>query len=99
MSFNVFSIGPGNLSKEEFLKRLRERGIAVLVDLRAHPYSTYAPQFDRENLERDLSRLNVKYLYFGNKLGGRPPEGFETFRRNDLLPRLKSGVSYAASVF
>jgi uncharacterized protein (DUF488 family) len=44
----------------------------VLVDVRSAPYSRYAPQFDRELLQRALNEVGIKYLFLGRELGGRP---------------------------
>jgi uncharacterized protein (DUF488 family) len=51
---------------------LRQHGIQVLVDTRSSPYSRYSPQFDRESLRELLTNLQIKYLYLGDIVGGRP---------------------------
>jgi uncharacterized protein (DUF488 family) len=98
----IFSIGPGNESLESFIGRLRKWNIDCLVDLRSQPYSEYVPHFNREILSSSVRRANIDYLYFGDKLGGRPPEGFEKFRAStrfgeniDLLLRQIEGKSAA----
>lgn len=78
--FKIFSIGPGNQSLEEYLQRLKKWGITCLVDLRSEPYSQYVPQFNRDNLSSHVRGNDIEYLYFGDKLGGRPAEGIEAFR-------------------
>lgn len=78
----LFSIGSGNEDLEGFINRLKKWNIDFLVDLRSQPHSGYVPQFDRENLSDSLKKAEIDYLYFGDKLGGRPPEGFEKFRRS-----------------
>ena len=75
-----FSIGSGNEDLNSFINRLKKWNVNCLVDLRSQPYSGYVPQFDRESLSDSLKKAEIDYLYFGDKLGGRPPEGFAKFR-------------------
>ena len=76
----LFSIGAGNEDLNSFVNRLKKCDINCLVDLRSHPYSEYVPHFNCERLSASLKNAGIDYLYFGDKLGGRPPEGFERFR-------------------
>ncbi len=75
----IFSICPGNESLSGFIERLKKWNIECLVDLRSQPYSEYVPHFNRESLSSSVQRENIDYLYFGDKLGGRPTGGFEKF--------------------
>jgi uncharacterized protein (DUF488 family) len=75
----LYSIGSGNEDLQSFIKRLKKWNINFLVDLRSQPYSSYVPHFNRERLSKSLKKAKIHYLYFGDKLGGRPPEGFEKF--------------------
>ena len=81
----LFSIGPGNGDLNSFINRLQKWNINCVVDLRSKPYSEYVSQFNREHLANSLRNVGIEYLYFGDKLGGRPPEGFEKFRRSPLF--------------
>jgi uncharacterized protein (DUF488 family) len=44
----------------------------MVVDVRTHPYSRYAPQYSIENLRKTLADNHIQYHYLGNELGGRP---------------------------
>src|SRR5579871_3977660 len=68
----VYSIGHSSHAAELFSELLARHAIQVLVDVRSAPYSRYAPQFDREILQQSLQKANVKYLFLGRELGGRP---------------------------
>lgn len=85
----LFSIGPGNEDLNSFISRLKKWRINCVVDLRSQPYSEYVPHFNRESLSGSLRTVGIDYLYFGDKLGGRPPEGFERFR---VSPRFKENI-------
>src|ERR1700679_3648212 len=68
----VYTVGHSAHSYEEFAALLASQGIEVVVDTRSAPYSRFAPQFDREILQRSLVQSGVKYLFLGGELGGRP---------------------------
>lgn len=68
----VYTIGHSAHSYQEFGGLLNGHGIQVVVDTRSAPYSRYAPQFDRELLQRSLAEAGIKYLFLGAELGGRP---------------------------
>ncbi len=74
-ALTVFTAGHSNHSRERFAKELLHRhGIAVLADVRSAPYSRFAPDFDREALRSFLAERDVRYVYFGDELGGRPSD-------------------------
>lgn len=68
----VYTIGHSAHSYEEFASLLAAHHIQVVVDTRSAPYSRFAPQFDREIIQKSLARSGVKYLFLGSELGGRP---------------------------
>jgi uncharacterized protein (DUF488 family) len=68
----LFSIGHSNHALERFLDLLRQHRIEVLVDARSHPYSRFAPHFDKSSLKEAVSKAGIKYLFLGRELGGRP---------------------------
>jgi uncharacterized protein (DUF488 family) len=68
----IYSIGHSAHSFEELLRLLTSNRIDVVVDSRSAPYSKFAPQFDREAIQRDLMQSGIKYLFLGSELGGRP---------------------------
>ncbi|RJR38645.1 MAG: DUF488 domain-containing protein [Deltaproteobacteria bacterium] len=77
----IFTIGHSNHQLSIFIQLLNKYHIDVLVDIRSHPYSKYAPQFDINNLKKAVKAYNIKYLYLGRELGGRP-EGKEFYDIN-----------------
>lgn len=68
----VYTVGHSAHLSEVFSELLAKHAIQVLVDVRSAPYSRYAPQFDRELLQRGLHEVGIKYLFLGRELGGRP---------------------------
>ena len=69
---HLYSIGHSNHPFERFVGLLSEHGIEVVVDVRSQPFSRYACQYNKEQLERRLVEANVQYLFLGRELGGRP---------------------------
>jgi uncharacterized protein (DUF488 family) len=68
----LFSIGHSNHALATFLELLRQHQIEVLVDLRSHPYSSYAPYFDLSSIKEAVASVGIKYIFMGKELGGRP---------------------------
>ncbi|HNZ51865.1 MAG: hypothetical protein BWY36_00524 [Candidatus Diapherotrites archaeon ADurb.Bin253] len=79
----VYLIGHGNLEIKEFVDLLIKNNIKTLVDVRSIPYSKYNSQFNRENLEYELSEVGIEYKHLGNKLGGKIPEDFEKYIKSE----------------
>lgn len=51
--------------------------IELLVDVRSRPYSRYVPHFNKNRIAASLEAEGVKYLYMGDRLGGRTDSGEE----------------------
>jgi len=66
----VFTIGHSTRSSDEFLNALTGYGITALVDVRSFPMSRRLPHFNREVLELELPRCDVRYVWM-KELGGR----------------------------
>jgi uncharacterized protein (DUF488 family) len=95
----VFTVGHSAHSFERFADLLKMHKIQVLVDIRSAPYSRFAPQFDREILQRALRECAVKYLFLGEELGGRPKnqayydaEGHALYSRMTSDPGFTTGI-------
>jgi uncharacterized protein (DUF488 family) len=95
----VFTIGHSAHSIEVFAELLGKHAIQVLVDVRSAPYSRYAPQFDRDLIQRSLNQAGVKYLFLGRELGGRPDnqdyydrDGHVLYSRMTADPAFVAGI-------
>jgi uncharacterized protein (DUF488 family) len=69
---SIWTVGHSSHPIDAFLGLLAGERIEVVVDVRSYPFSRFAPQFNREELERALAAANLTYLFFGEELGGRP---------------------------
>ena len=66
----LFTIGHSTRSLEELAEALRAHGVERLVDIRSFPMSRRLPQFNRENLEQELPKRGIEYVWL-KSLGGR----------------------------
>jgi uncharacterized protein (DUF488 family) len=70
---SIYTIGHGLLTLDGLVSNLSRHKIDLVVDVRSHPKSARAPQFDREPLSAGLEAVGVRYHWMGGALGGRPP--------------------------
>jgi uncharacterized protein (DUF488 family) len=70
----VFTIGYGARTVDDLVAALRAHQITLLVDVRTSPYSRFKPEFSKDALERELKRHDIRYVYLGDALGGRPAD-------------------------
>lgn len=78
-TYELYSIGHGNKDIDKFVNDLKKFKLQVLVDIRSTPYSSNFPDYNQEKLMEKLKENNIEYIFFGDKLGGRPQEGFPNF--------------------
>jgi uncharacterized protein (DUF488 family) len=67
----VLTIGHSNHPLNAFVVLLQQHGVTAMADVRSAPYSRFAPQFNREALERSLKAHHIKYVFLGRELGAR----------------------------
>lgn len=71
MSNHLYTIGHSNHEFDAFLHLLRQFAITALGDVRSHPYSRYAPQYNRDALKKALTDAGIAYVFLGKELGAR----------------------------
>ncbi len=95
----VYTIGHSAHTYRELEGLLIGNGIDVVVDTRSAPYSRYAPQFDRELLQKSLAQTGIKYMFLGRELGGRPENpAYYDSRGRVLYGRMKSDPAFASGI-
>lgn len=77
----IYTLGHSTRSLEEFLEILRNYRVELIVDVRRFPSSKKFPHFNKENLERELTKNEIRYLHFP-ELGGYRKEGYENFSKS-----------------
>jgi uncharacterized protein (DUF488 family) len=66
----LYTIGHSTRTIEDLISALQAHGIQLVVDIRAFPMSRRLPHFNRENLEKSLATVGIRYLWMP-ELGGR----------------------------
>lgn len=100
-----YTIGHSNITVDEFVGRLSAHGVALVVDVRSDPYSKYASQFNKREIEVELKNRGFDYLYLGEQLGGKPrspgfltPAGVPDYEKMAETDRFKSGIAQIEEV-
>lgn len=70
----MYSIGHGSRSIDEFISILKKNKISYLIDVRSKPFSRFNPQYNQNTLKESLQKENIKYVFMGDSLGGRPED-------------------------
>jgi len=70
----LFTIGYGNMPFATFVEKLQQHDIQYLADVRSQPYSRYQTDFNKAQLAEHLVKHNIRYVFLGDALGGRPPD-------------------------
>jgi len=91
----LYDVGYGSFRRlEELLRMLRAKGVEVLIDVRAFPRSR-VKGFNREELEKELKKNGIEYVWLGDKLGGFKRGGYEKYLQSDGF---REGVETLLSV-
>ena len=68
----IYTIGHSDHTWERFIELLVPFEVDLLVDVRSYPRSRFAPWSNRDQLECNLARIGMEYLWAGDRLGGMP---------------------------
>jgi len=91
----LYDVGYGSFRcLEKLLEMLKAKGVEVLVDVRAFPRSKIKG-FNREELEEELKKNGMEYMWLGDKLGGFRSEGYGKHVQSDDF---REGVEVLLSV-
>lgn len=71
MSNNIFTVGHSTHSIKKLLDLLALHKINAVADVRSSPYSRMNPQYNREDLQRALNKVGIRYVFLGKELGAR----------------------------
>lgn len=78
----IYTIGHSTRSLEELINILKNFKIEILIDIRHFPRSKHNSQFNKENLEKELPKNNIQYLWL-EKLGGFRKGGYLAYMGTD----------------
>ena len=95
----VMSLGQGARTIDAFLAELRGHGCTYLIDVRSVPRSSFRPEFSRDQLEGALTGGDLRYVFMGDLLGGRPDDpscyidGHVDYTRCQQRPFFQRGIA------
>jgi uncharacterized protein (DUF488 family) len=69
----IITIGHSNRQWNEFVRLLEDNHVVTIVDVRRNPGSKSFPQFNKENMAKELLAKDMGYTHI-EKLGGRRKE-------------------------
>lgn len=95
----IYTIGHSNQDVESFIELLKSNSIEVVVDVRSNPYSKYASQFNKKDIQKNILANGMKYLFMGKEIGGKPADlqfydsdGYVFYTRIDESPIFIEGI-------
>lgn len=87
MPSKIYTIGHSNLSYMRFLSLIQGNNITHVIDIRSIPYSRHAPWSSKSRLSELLKPFNIRYTYFGHKLGGKKQPIDEISKQQGITPQ------------
>ena len=95
----LLTLGHSNHAPEHFQSLLVESRVDVLVDVRSWPHSRYVGWADRAALPGIAGSVDVKYLFLGDQLGGRPDDAaFYDGEGHVLYSRVATSEDFRAGI-
>ena len=99
----VYTIGYSGFKLDEFIEKIKEYKIDVIIDVRSSPYSQYFKEYNKENICKVLNELEGKKIYYRNyslEFGARQldlegnyyPKGYLDFEKFSQSENFLSGV-------
>ncbi len=67
----LWTVGHGTRTTDGLAGLVRAAGVATVIDVRRYPIGRRQPHLARARLEVDLPRLDLRYEWWGEALGGR----------------------------
>ncbi|MFJ1457448.1 DUF488 family protein [Nocardia sp. N2S4-5] len=67
----MLTIGHSTHDLPGLVRLLRQHDVTAVADVRSVPASRFAPQFNRNAVERGLREAGIKYVFMGKELGAR----------------------------
>lgn len=95
----LYTVGHSNQTLGQLVGLLELHGINAVADVRSMPYSRRLPQFNRPELEAELRKHRIRYVFLGEELGARRVEesaydGLQAaYERVAQLPAFQLGLS------
>jgi len=93
-----YTVGHSTRTIPELLVLLRQHGVGILADVRRFPGSKKYPHFSQQNLEIELPRKGIRYLWLGELLGGFRSGGYRKYTETEEFRRGVQQLESAAEM-
>ena len=70
----ILTIGYGLRTLGDVVQLLQRYGVKYVGDVRSVPYSGRRPEFSRDAIDKTLREHEIRYVFLGDALGGRPDD-------------------------
>ncbi|MDQ3023412.1 MAG: DUF488 domain-containing protein [bacterium] len=90
--YTVYTAGHGELDWDGFTRLLGPYSVEIVVDVRSNPFTTNAPDFNRDRVEYLARRDGMEYLWLGSKLGALTENGRVDYIAREREARYRSGI-------
>jgi len=97
-ALSLYTVGHSNQTQAQLIALLERYRIEAVADVRSVPYSRRLPQFNKAELEVELPRRGILYVFLGDELGARRKEKMAyddmqaTYDRVAKLPAFQAGL-------
>ena len=94
----LYTVGHSNQTLPQLVDLLAQYQVNAVADVRSMPFSRRLPQFNRPELEAELPRHDIRYVFLGEELGARREEaaaydGLQAaYERVAQLPAFQRGL-------
>jgi uncharacterized protein (DUF488 family) len=101
----IYTVGHSKHSFENFAELLARHSIQLVIDVRTHPRSRFAPWSTKGKIEEALGSLGIEYDYMGDALGGHPDDedAYDkdekvVYERIAYKPEFRNGITKVLSL-
>ena len=67
----IFTVGHSTHTIKALVALVQSHSVTAVADVRSAPYSRFNPQFNREELTKELKASGIRYVFLGRELGAR----------------------------
>ncbi len=90
----IYTIGYSDKTFSRFVRILKQRNITQVVDVRHFPTSKW-PEYEKENLQKNLSKQGISYTHL-ESLGGYRDQGYSEYIETEKFKKgLKKLINLA----
>lgn len=94
----IYTVGHSTSTPEHFVKLLLDQRVTAVADIRSAPYSRFAPQFNQDNMRKELAKHAIDYVFLGRELGARSDDPNAYVDHQVQYSRIAASKSYRSGI-